>query len=366
MTHTLTESEQQILNKWLEDPYNKLQFDKITSTDAFLSKTQAYKRFNAKKAWKKIEKTKSKKNRNWIGYAAAILIPIGIALPVLNKAIKDANKQVPNIVLNTKDVSGDVVLSVDGGSIYTLGTKDTLISVGQTQIQSNPKELSYHALKNSRKTIFNTLHIPGGVQRKVTLDDGTEVWLNSKTKFRYPVNFIAKNREVFIEEGEAYFNVAHDKKRPFIVNFGRNKVKVLGTEFNIKSYKNESSDLITLTEGSIELQNKESVVKMTPNQQISITKSNNDFQVRKVEGSIYSAWRNGVYVYSNQVLDVIMTDLERDYDIKIFYQSQDLKKYRFSLKVNRKLPVQKILSAIEEAGEVRIDIKNDNVILMKK
>jgi ferric-dicitrate binding protein FerR (iron transport regulator) len=365
LTGKLSKEEKATLDKWLEDPYNEMQFYKIIDAGAFLDKMEQYKKFESVKAFQKVNR-KHRSYKKWIGYAAVIVLPLAIAMGILSKNWQEA-QQYDNTLVSADPESKDVVLST-GEGLYTLGRSDTTISINNMRLQSDREQLSYQDGGDTadKKLVYNTLQIPKGLKYKVILSDGTEVWLNSETKFRYPVDFIAANREVFIEEGEAYFDVAKNKNKPFVVNFDGRRVQVLGTQFNVKSYKEEEYDLITLVEGSIELISDNNKVELVPNQQAVINNANQALQLKTVEGSLYTAWKDNVYLYKNQPLQTIVSDLERDFNFRVFYQNPEMKQEKFSLKISRKLPFEAIFSAIEKTHEVDIEIKNNNVIIRKK
>jgi ferric-dicitrate binding protein FerR (iron transport regulator) len=365
LTGKLSKEEKATLDKWLEDPYNEMQFYKIIDAGAFLDKMEQYKKFDSVKAFQKVNR-KHRSYKKWIGYAAVIVLPLAIAMGILSKNWQEA-QQYDNTLVSADPESKDVVLST-GEGLYTLGKSDTTISINNMRLQSDREQLSYQDGGDTadKKLVYNTLQTPKGLKYKVILSDGTEVWLNSETKFRYPVDFIAANREVFIEEGEAYFDVAKNKNKPFVVNFDGRRVQVLGTQFNVKSYKEEEYDLITLVEGSIELISDNNKVELVPNQQAVINNANQALQLKTVEGSLYTAWKDNVYLYKNQPLQTIVSDLERDFNFRVFYQNPEMKQEKFSLKISRKLPFEAIFSAIEKTHEVDIEIKNNNVIIRKK
>ena len=367
LTGELTIKEEELLDTWLEDPYNELQFNKIVDSNLFLTKVDQYKKYDSSKAFNNVMKKQGKPYRTWLSYAAVIVLPLGIAFGLLSKSFLDAN-EFSSPLADTEPVSNEVLLSTQEGN-YILGKTDTTLSIGNMHLQTDKEHLSYSTGSmpiEKEKLVYNILQTPKGVKYKVVLSDGTNVWLNSETKFRYPVSFITNKREVFIEEGEAFFDVTSNKEKPFVVNFNEKKIEVLGTEFNVKSYDDEDYDLVTLVEGSIKLISEHNNIEMIPNQQAIISHSNDNVQMKAVEGALYAAWKDNVYLYKNQPLNTIIRDLERDFDIRVFYQNQDLKNEKFSLKISRKLPFEAIFSAIEKTHEIDIDIKDNNVILKKK
>jgi ferric-dicitrate binding protein FerR (iron transport regulator) len=185
--------------------------------------------------------------------------------------------------------------------------------------------------------------------------------LNADTKFRYPIAFVGDKREVFIENGEVFFDVVENKKKPFIVNFNHHQVTVLGTQFNVKSYEENNADLVTLAQGSIQIDN--SSVKLVPNQQAVIDRSNSRIKINTVDAHIFSAWKNKHFLYKQDKLENIMNDLSRFYNIKVFYRNEKIKEEMFSLRLSQEDSFETILENFELTGKVEFEINKNNIII---
>ncbi|MFV0366159.1 MAG: FecR family protein [Mangrovibacterium sp.] len=366
----LNKEERAVLSKWLENPDNEKQFYEIVDVEVFLERLKYYQdsNFDSEKAYKKVVRRYSL-YREWIPYAAAVLIPLAVAFWTQSDNWQETPKTI-ELASKTEIQSQPQmpILITDDGE-YALGESDTTFVIGGTELVSNHDLLSYNKGNKANETkegklIYNTIRTPKGVKYNVVLSDGTEVWLNSETEFRYPVNFSGENREVFVK-GEAYFDVTKDKNMPFLVSFEDRQVRVLGTKFNVKSYNNEKHDLVTLVEGSIILADKNDEIKLVPDQQAVIDNTGKTFKIRNVDGDLYTAWKDNVYLYRNETLQTIVNDIERDFDIKVSYQDQEMRNEEFSLKISREISFEDIFSAIEKTNEVDIEIENNNVIIRK-
>jgi|SRR5690606_12902725 len=160
-----------------------------------------------------------------------------------------------------------------------------------------------------------TLRTPRGGQYQVSLPDGTKVWLNADSKLHYPRTFAGKIRAVEVQ-GEAYFEVASDAEKPFIVQTDREKIEVLGTHFNVNSYTEEAKSSVALLEGKVKvsLANQQSRV-LHPGEQSLV--EGNTIQVQKIDVTESVAWKNGEFMFYNESLSSVMRKLARWYDIEI-------------------------------------------------
>ena len=195
---------------------------------------------------------------------------------------------------------------------------------------------------------YNELIVPLGQISEFILSDGTHVWLNSGTKFRFPTEFGDHKREIYLE-GEAYFKVSKDKHHPFLVNSGQMVTRVLGTEFNVSAYKNSDEIETTLIEGSVEILNTKhkKIVRLEPEQQFVYSNSKQIHTVTQVDTKPFEAWKDGELVFRNKTLEEIKPKLERWYNVNIEFQDEISKNYRFSGTLLKQKPVDQILQVIQ-------------------
>ncbi|HWW39421.1 FecR family protein [Pedobacter sp.] len=168
---------------------------------------------------------------------------------------------------------------------------------------------------------YNTVETPRGGQYQIRLPDGTQVWLNSASTLKYPVCFTAKaTREVKLQ-GEAYFEVAKNKNVPFIVEVqDKQKVKVLGTHFNIKAYIDEPALETTLLEGSVEVSNTFQKNTLKPGQQASLQDNKHFIISDNIDLKSVVAWKNGQILFADQDIKSIMRQISRWYDVDVEYR----------------------------------------------
>lgn len=168
---------------------------------------------------------------------------------------------------------------------------------------------------------FAVLSTPRKGQYKIVLSDGTRVWLNAESRLKYPTRFTGRERLVELE-GEGYFEVLHDKKKPFIVSSRGQRVKVLGTKFNISSYENEAAMLTTLVSGSVELTNSQNStpVLLKPGQQGKLLSLSSIFFVENVDTEVFTAWTSNDFHFDGTPLKEVFKQLERWYDIDVDYK----------------------------------------------
>ncbi len=157
--------------------------------------------------------------------------------------------------------------------------------------------------------------IPYGQVYKVILNDGTEVWLNADSRLEFPSRFVGKRRVVKLE-GEAYFHVARDEEKPFVIKTKKLTTQVLGTEFNVKTYK-DSDAHVTLVNGSVKVEIPEmgKDVLLTPGEDITYT--GNEIQIKKVDTNYYTQWRDGYFYFDDVTLADILYEVGRWYNVTI-------------------------------------------------
>jgi transmembrane sensor len=238
--------------------------------------------------------------------------------------------------------------------------------------------------------VLNELTIPMGSKSKITLSDGTQVWLNSGSTLKYPAVFQNRKREIYLE-GEAFFDVTHDKNRPFIVSTSEIHVKVLGTKFNIKSYPDENLIETTLVSGSIEIEAKQQGekrkrrVKLEPNQKATFSRTTNELLLadtrepeniepmpvakihiaQEVNTEIETSWKDNKLVFSRERLEDIAKSLERWYDVHIILEDSILKEYRYTGTFEKET-LEQALYALKLASPFEYTIDKNNIIIYKK
>ncbi|SFD49476.1 FecR family protein [Flavobacterium phragmitis] len=207
---------------------------------------------------------------------------------------------------------------------------------------------------------FNTLSTPTGGQYNIILADGTKVYLNAVSSIKYPTQFNGDKRVVELE-GEAYFEVAKNKNKPFIVKSDNQSIEVLGTHFNVHSYNNESVVKTTLLEGSVAVTYKNQKTILKPGQQSDVSESFSKIKVREVDTEEAVAWKNGRFKFDNADLKTVMKQLERWYGIKVEYHG-DVSDVRFSGGTFRNKNLSEVLKVLEFSN-IKFKVEGKTVIV---
>ncbi|MBB4804578.1 ferric-dicitrate binding protein FerR (iron transport regulator) [Flavobacterium nitrogenifigens] len=193
--------------------------------------------------------------------------------------------------------------------------------------------------------LFNTLSTPTGGQYNIVLADGTKVFLNAVSSIKYPTQFNGDQRIVELD-GEAYFEVAKNKNKPFIVKSVNQSIEVLGTHFNVHAYDNESIIKTTLLEGSVAITSKNQKVILKPGQQSNVSENFTKISVKEVDTEEAIAWKNGRFKFDNADLKSVMKQLERWYGIKVEYHG-DVSDVRFNGGTFRNKNLSEVLKVLE-------------------
>ena len=302
-------------------------------------------------------------------YAAAAAVVIGVftATYFYHSNVNNSSQENPSVIVANKIKAGTdkAILTLEDGSILILEKGNTV----QTQkANSNGEKIVYKSEEsNSTKVIFNYLTIPRGGQFNIVLSDGTEVWLNSETQLKYPVNFVkGQTREVELVYGEAYFDVSpsteHGGSKFKVINKAQ-EVEVLGTEFNIKAYKDETNIYTTLVEGKVVIDNGVFKQNLVPNQQSNLDLESNSINV--VDVDVYSeiSWKNGVFSFKGKPLKDIMKVISRWYDVDVVFENKNLSSLKFKGVLDKHLSIEEILTIMKSSTINNYEIKNDTIIL---
>ncbi len=312
-----------------------------------------------------------KLNRQWIRYAAAIIIIAGIGTYLW----LTAGKKEKSLAFVQTDTSTDIlpgtnkaVLTLsDGKKVELNSTISETINDGSLSIQNNSGALIYSQTRTStsgeafgeakedrsaRSTVlYNTMTTPRGGQYQLTLSDGTRVWLNATSSIRYPAVFSGSRREVTIT-GEAYLEVARNKAIPFLVSIpGQSTIEVLGTSFNVNAYENEPATKTTLVDGKIRVITGSQSSLLLPGNQ-AVIDQNNPAQVIHVQPADIAqslAWKNGAFNFDKLTVMEAMRQISRWYDVDVKI-GNGLENKRFMGSVQRDLTLSELLHVLDGIG----------------
>ena len=342
---------------------------------------ERYQTFNLEEARKKVDwkiqfRQKNKKINfaKILRYAAILALPLALAVYMLYLTDVTQPDGLGQATIEIKPGETKAQLYLSDGRIVDLEKqqKDLIRETDGSVIEKDSLGLNYQTNTldiEPERIAENVVVTPVGGEYQLTLSDGTKVWMNAKSEIRYPVRFIGNTRKVKIS-GEVYFKVAKDARKPFIVDVNDVEVKVLGTQFNIMAYPDERSIQTTLVEGAVSLKAKElsgktTSVGLSPGRQADYDRFSKSVETKEVDVDRFIAWKNGKFVFEKESLNDIMRKLERWYDIKVFFQSNELKNMRFSARIDRYGNINDILEKMQQTTNINFDIKN-NIIQIKK
>ncbi len=183
-----------------------------------------------------------------------------------------------------------------------------------------------HSINGDEKVAMNEISVPNGNRSLIVLPDGSKVWLTNGSKLIYPENFEGKTRNVKLE-GEAFFTVTSNKKRPFILNIGEHRIEVLGTEFSVVSYPDDDFIHVNLVTGKVQIDvadkkqngNYKSYM-LQPLHRLVLNKASGNLTYSEIPDSFYKYWKEGIYEFKNESFESLAKKIERIYSVKIIFE----------------------------------------------
>lgn len=225
-------------------------------------------------------------------------------------------------------------------------------------------KLAYDVASKTDSLKYNELSVPYGKTFNLLLADGTSVHLNAGSSIKFPVRFIQGSpREVFLK-GEAYFDVERDETHPFIVSAQDISIEVLGTQFSVMSYPEDSSSQVVLVEGSVgmSLDNTSEQIVLTPGQRGVFDKKNKAIVTDEVSTSIYTSWMHGELVFRHMTFEDILKRLERHYNVKIDNQFIAAKEETFNANFGEE-SIEQVLNYFNSVYDIQYTIEGKNIVI---
>lgn len=320
-------------------------------------------RFNASKAFAALQKRRMIKLAKKCSIAASVLLAATYSIYLLQQ--QPLEKHNPSITQAKKtDNTSKVTLTLANGSSLALSStshsKDT--TLGSIRISNTGLQISA-ATKAEEKIEYNNLSISRGAEYHLTLEDGTKVWLNSESNLRFPTHFTGKTRTVALN-GEAYFQVSK-KGTPFRIKMKEGTIEVYGTQFNVSNYEGEKLKA-TLVEGSIGFRSYSGrLTKLAPSQQLQYSCHEDNIRISTVDTYPYISWKDKVFCFEEQSLDEIMNALQRWYNVKPLFASEDLKRIKLSGQLERYNSIERFFKLFEASANVKFTL-NSNVVMIQR
>jgi len=364
----LSEEQARHFELWLdESAENQTLFSRLQMMKTNGIELPDFALIDSKKAWtntvSKLETKKSQGSnfnvRHFLRYAAIFIALFGVSYFIWVSNVPE------NII---ESDSNAITLTLPNGKVQTLVPGNQLLikdTKGVVLAEKNAEQLDYSNCEVTESLIYNTLKIPNGKRFKLLLSDGSTIHLNAGSSLKYPVKFLKnQTREVFLV-GEAYFDIAKDEANPFIVSNGELGIRVLGTEFNVTAYPEDSEIKTVLVEGSVRLEYKNTVT----NSKLAILNSGEKaawkigtekVAVEQVDTSVYTGWRDGKLVLRKMYFEDIIKRLERHYNVKITNHFKELD-YRIFTATFDLEGIDEVLSTFAEETHFEYSISKNNI-----
>ena len=303
--------------------------------------------------------------RPWIAAAVTVGVICAATLIYLTNHKKQQEPLAPSITLrHDHDVAAPAgtvaILTLANGKTVPLGsiTAGMVVRQGSAKVEKLKDGQLVYSGSADASLSYNVLTVPRGSRvASITLADGTRVWLNAASSLKYPVAFAAKERRVFIV-GEAYFEVAHNARLPFVVDNGNTHITVLGTHFNVNAYQDESMVKVTLMEGSVNIDRSGSSRTLSPGQQAVIGNSveiRNDADLDEV-----LAWKNGRFSFGEAAdINSVMREIARWYDVEVKFERPVVA--HIGGTISRDENASQVFRMLEMTGAVKFQIDDRKV-----
>lgn len=376
LANNLTDEEQKYLSDWLSSSEkNRTWFERVTSESYQIEKGKATRSINVEEGWKALELKREsrlggrRRRIYWMRYVAMFVLPLAIAV-LLYQVYYSRKDKVEMVQTITSGTSKAILILADGLPVVLEQQQEkTLKESDGTKINVLKEHISYERGVDDKQenSVYHELVIPRGGEFSLTLPDGTEVYMNADSKLRFPTKF-GKGERVVELEGEAYFQVVHNEDAPFIVKTSQMAIKVLGTEFNVSAYAEDSVIRTTLVRGSVKISSEvsgESVV-LHPGEQSALNRGDHSMLVSEVDVSYAMAWKEGRLRFKEKPLKEVMKIISRWYDVDVVYEDEEVKDYPFGCNFSRHATIEPLLKVFEATGTIETSIHGRKIWIRKR
>lgn len=367
----LSEEERLLLEKWKNDPKNR---------DLYTYYRSLFRDRDRLELWEKIKirqeipeeifrKRKPPKVRflSFMKYAAILIPVIVIASWMLRRTANNTPHQ--TTLFTHHDVApGKPQARLCLGNGEEISLTDSSMSIENhrnIQVEKGGRlEYAPDSSRQPQKAVYHTLVVERGAEFQLVLPDGTKVWLNSDSELKYPDIFNEDSRKVYLK-GEAYFEVKHQDRQPFLVEAGDYHIRVMGTEFNVSNYREDAEVITTLVQGKVAYSTGKKKGQLQPGQQCVYRKQTGTATVRNVEVGQFISWKNGLFVFEGIRIADLAKQISRWYNIEIACPDESTGEIRFTGAMERSKPVSYILRLLNETNTIDCRLEN-NVLIFKR
>ena len=375
-TKSISTAEMARLTEWIKEKSNTSVFKEYVRTNYLvdLVMTDFDTESGKQKVFEEIRKNKKNSVRKNIGqvlvYACILMIlGLGYILYIHSGDTLHLKPKVDEVTSMEaiKPGTDKAVLTLENGTEVALEKGKSVQLEGQILLGG---ELRYIDAPPTYEDslAYNFLTVPKGGRFLLQLTDGTKIWLNSDSKLKYPISFAeGRDREVELLYGEAYFEVSksvHPNGSSFKVYTGIQNIHVLGTQFNIRAYRDENEIITTLVEGKLSVGHAKASKLLDPMQRTTITTENDEIILQKVDRLFEEiAWKDGYFSFKSQPLGDIMKTLSRWYNIQYVFRDEAKKDKTFTGVLDRESSIDLILDHIQKTNEIKFEIYDRTVIV---
>lgn len=379
ISESISADELKELTAWINlNAENRQIYEDLINQEYIKKALNKYYAYDIQSAWTKTEeRLKPKKAKvllltnKLLRYAAILAIPILIGSYLIYQStnVDDIKMEQTTTAFPFKPGSQKAMLILSNGIEIGVGADKGANSISisaSTEIRDTNYTLVYNKTTPKPGDLeYNILKTPKGGEYRLVLADGSKVWLNAASELKYPINFSGSERKVFIE-GEAYFEIAKNKDKPFIVHTKGYDVEVLGTSFNIMAYNNEQQIATTLDEGAVKITRggKEKPVYLYPGQQAILQENSNRIEVADVDTYQYTSWKDGLFVFKSEPLGSITRKISKWYNCEIQFADSELENTKFTGTLRRDIDLDKLLDIISQTCQIDFSVSENKVIII--
>lgn len=357
----LTSTEQDaILQEWLKDKRHHLLFEQLQSRKNLVERYHPYEQSDADAAFMQFKEKHFTKNSAWRSshiwkYAAAIVILVCCSALYLFRG--NTRQELPPVALSPT-VEKAIATSQKAGrqeaELTLVGRDNSKVQVSsiadyQKILAETPADVVYNLSTKADKEFW------------ITLDDGTRVHLNNNSHLKYPAAFGSDSRVVYLE-GEAYFKVAKEPNRPFVVTTANGTVKEYGTEFTVNTRSQHGKTEVVLIAGKISVTPNQGIEKMMrPGERAIMNNQSSEFS--DIDLQPYKAWNEGEFMFQDTRMDVLMDVLAHWYGLEVIYQNPHARSILFTGTLDRYGHVSTMLKAIGVVTGLDVKLVGNQVII---
>lgn len=365
-----TEEEKREVEAWKNERTGRSELvENLLGQKDMVENDKELKRFPVWEAWRQAEKRLGRPRKGLrllvecCKYAAVLAILAGGGYFLFRERpleVKVTKVGMPVFHSGTKGAR----LILGDGKVVEI-TKDNRFQLAETDgtiIRKDSAGIVYSPVTSAGDSlVYNKMETLTGMEYTLALSDGSLVYLNAETSVKYPVVF-AENERMVELDGEAYFEVAKDASRPFIVRMNGVDVKVTGTSFNARAYRNEGKVVTTLIEGRVEVNGK----AIVSGEQARYEVGNGDLEVAKVNVEHFVAWKEGYFVFRNERLEDVMRTLARWYKVEYHFMDEASKDVRIGARFGRYNDMTPIIEMLRETELVDVLQTNCSLYISKR